>query len=457
MPGWAADIYFMRSRPKSINPRQSDPILLHRSFFVQQVLLAVVVQIAVAALAAQMFAPLGHFLPAGLTAMHISFALAALFSSLSLFFSDMERSTKWRKVSRAFALLTAGTAIASFVDPAGLAASQVIFRQDGQHVLIGMALLLISIVLVLMLAATQAANRIADGATFSLCLLVLILVSDMVFGLAHIPGASLNGLASTATLTCLGLLTVVVVLRRAESGVFCILLGSGMGGRIARALTPILLLMPFLREAGRARLVEMHMFPRPYSTAIFASIATVASFALLIFLVSFINKMETEVHELTLRDELTGLYNVRGFNLLAAQSMRLAQRAEVPFSVLFIDLDNLKLINDELGHNVGSASLSATARLLTSTFREADVIARVGGDEFIVAGQFDHEAVAASARRLQELAASRFSELSGKFPLSLSIGYATASQAHFDSLKDLVARADAAMYEKKRRKKVAVG
>jgi diguanylate cyclase (GGDEF)-like protein len=447
----------MRFPAKSIDPRQSDPILLRRSFFVQQVLLALVVQIAVAALCTRMFAPLGRLLPPWLTAMHSSFALAALFSSMSLSWSDMERSTKWRKVSHAFSLLAAAAAAASFIDPAGFTASQVSFRHDGPHILTGMALLLISIILVLMLAATPAVNRIADAATFGLCLLVLILVSDMVFGLANIPGASLNGLASSATLTCLGLLTVVVVLRRAESGVFCILLGSGMGGRIARVLTPILLLMPFLREAGRARLVGMHMFPRPYSTAILASVATVASFALLIFLVSFINKMETEVHELTLRDELTGLYNVRGFNLLAAQSMRLAQRADVPFSVLFIDLDNLKLINDELGHNVGSASLSATARLLTSTFREADVIARVGGDEFIVAGQFDHEAVSVSAKRLQDLAAARFSELSGKFPLSLSIGYATASDARFDSLKDIVARADAAMYEKKRRKKVAAG
>jgi diguanylate cyclase (GGDEF)-like protein len=447
----------MRSRAKSLNPRQSDPILLNRSSFVQQVLLALVVQIAIAALCARILTPLGRLLPSALTAMNVSFALAALFSSLSLSFSDMERSAKLQEVSRVFALLTAGAAIATFLDPAALVTNQPFFRQDGSHVLTGLALVLISVILVLMLSPGRVANRIADSATFLLCLLVLVLVSDMLFSLAHIPGSSRNGLASSVTLTCLGLLTVAVVLRRAEKGAFCIFLGSGMGGRIARTLTPILLLMPLLRETGRARLIEAHLFPRPYSTAILASVATVVSFALLVLLVSFINKMENEVHELTLRDELTGLYNVRGFNLLAGQSMRLAQRADVPFSVLFIDLDNLKLINDELGHTAGSASLSQTARLLDSTFREADVIARVGGDEFIVAGQFDQEAVAASARRLQELAEARFSDASGKFPLSLSIGYATASEMRSDSLKELVARADAAMYEKKRRKKVAVG
>ena len=447
----------MRPRPKAPNPSQSDPILLNRSFFTQQVLLALVIQIAVVSLGARMFEPFGRLFPPGLTAIHTSFALAFLFSSLSLFFSDLERSEKWEKAGHSFAVLTATAAVASFIDPMGLIASRTIFRQDPAHILTGSAQLLISVILILMVIASPVANRIADAVTFALCLLVLVLVSDMIFSLANIPGASLNGLASAATLTCLALLTIVVVLRRAQSGAFRIFLGSGMGGRIARTLAPILLLMPFLREAGRARLVEAHLFPKPYSTAIFASIATIFSFGLLLFLISFINKMETEIHELTLRDELTGLYNVRGFNLLAGQSMRLAQRADVPFSVLFIDLDNLKLINDQLGHTAGSASLSATARLLDSTFREADVIARVGGDEFIVAGQFDHEAVAASARRLQELAAARYSDSLGRFPLSLSVGYATASDKRFDSLKELVARADAAMYEKKRRKKVAVG
>jgi len=81
------------------------------------------------------------------------------------------------------------------------------------------------------------------------------------------------------------------------------------------------------------------------------------------------------------------------------------------------------------------------------------VIARVGGDEFVVAGQFSHEAVVASAQRLQDLAATRFSDAYGRFPLSLSIGYATSADNRFDSLRELVARADQAMYDKKRRKK----
>jgi diguanylate cyclase (GGDEF)-like protein len=456
----------MHYSTKSVNPQQPDPNLLHRVFFIQQVCLALVIQIAVVALCAHPFAPLGQLLPSSMTEMPASFALAALFSALSLFLSDLDRSARWQRLSRVFAVLTAASVVGSFFDRAlplssplfvPVAAHPLVFQRDRAHLVIGIALILLAIVLLLIRAVSPVAGRVADLSAACLFLVVLVLISELFLGFFHIPGSSHNGLVSTATLACLAMLTVVAVLRRAEFGAFSIFLGSGIGGRTARALAPFLLLLPFLREAVRAQLVNARVIPAPYSTAIFASAATVVSFTLLLFLVSRINKMETAIHDLTLRDELTGLYNVRGFNLLAGQSLRLAQRAEVPFSVLFIDLDNLKRINDELGHPVGSATLAETARLLDSTFREADVIARIGGDEFVVAGQFDHAAVAASAQRLQDSAAARFSDSQGRFPLSLSIGYATASDLRFDSLKDLVAQADHAMYEKKRRKKVAVG
>jgi diguanylate cyclase (GGDEF)-like protein len=456
----------MHYSTKSVNPQQPDPNLLHRVFFIQQVCLALVIQIAVVALCAHPFAPLGQLLPSSMTEMPASFALAALFSALSLFLSDLDRSARWQRLSRVFAVLTAASVVGSFFDRAlplssplfvPVAAHPLVFQRDRAHLVIGIALILLAIVLLLIRAVSPVAGRVADLSAACLFLVVLVLISELFLGFFHIPGSSHNGLVSTATLACLAMLTVVAVLRRAEFGAFSIFLGSGIGGRTARALAPFLLLLPFLREAVRAQLVNARVIPAPYSTAIFASAATVVSFTLLLFLVSRINKMETAIHDLTLRDELTGLYNVRGFNLLAGQSLRLAQRAEVPFSVLFIDLDNLKRINDELGHPVGSATLAETARLLDSTFREADVIARIGGDEFVVAGQFDHAAVAASAQRLQDSAAARFSDSQGRFPLSLSIGYATASDLRFDSLKDLVAQADQAMYEKKRRKKVAVG
>jgi len=99
---------------------------------------------------------------------------------------------------------------------------------------------------------------------------------------------------------------------------------------------------------------------------------------LLLALVWRINSMEMEIHVLSLRDEFTGVYNLRGFSLLAEQVLHLAQRSQLPLSVLFVDLDDLKEINDSFGHDVGSTYLIEIAEILKETFRETDVIGRVG-------------------------------------------------------------------------------
>ncbi len=95
-------------------------------------------------------------------------------------------------------------------------------------------------------------------------------------------------------------------------------------------------------------------------------------------------KAETEVRQLSLTDELTGLYNRRGFFLLGNQQFKTAQRTQMFCCLLFADLDGLKQINDSLGHEIGDKFLIDTAQLLKQTFRESDIIARLGGDEFVI-------------------------------------------------------------------------
>jgi diguanylate cyclase (GGDEF)-like protein len=178
------------------------------------------------------------------------------------------------------------------------------------------------------------------------------------------------------------------------------------------------------------------------------------SLVLLLFLAWWINGMEMEIHDLSLRDALTGLHNLRGFSLLAEQALRLAYRSQLPFSVLYIDLDNLKQINDSMGHDTGSSFLAETGKLLKATFRETDVLGRIGGDEFAVAGHFSPAAIAIAAERLRAASALKNAETDRRHPLSFSIGYATATEHARESLKDLLTAADAAMYEEKRSKKV---
>ena len=122
---------------------------------------------------------------------------------------------------------------------------------------------------------------------------------------------------------------------------------------------------------------------------------------------------------------------------------------------MFIDLDGLKKINDDLGHNIGSAYLAETGELVMACFRETDVKGRFGGDEFVVAGQFSMVGIELAATRLKAAAEERNALTTRKYPLSLSIGSVTLDHPSSESLKELVRRADEAMYRDKRSKKVA--
>jgi diguanylate cyclase (GGDEF)-like protein len=257
-------------------------------------------------------------------------------------------------------------------------------------------------------------------------------------------------------MACLLLLTLGVFFRRAEHGIFSILLGSGLASRVARVFAPILLVVPFVRELGRAEFIGTGKIPPYYTTAILASFNVVAALFMLLYLVWRINRMEVEIRDLSLRDALTGLYNIRGFRILAEQSLRMAHRSKEPFSVLFIDLDDLKQTNDLLGHQVGSEFLIETGDILKETFRETDVLGRIGGDEFAVAGQFSRSAISHAAERLEQSARLRNVEGGRRMGLRFSIGHVTSDSGRHESLDDLLVQADEAMYEEKRRKKVVL-
>ena len=96
------------------------------------------------------------------------------------------------------------------------------------------------------------------------------------------------------------------------------------------------------------------------------------------------HRMRAELEDLSIQDELTHLHNRRGFYLLAEQQLKLNCRTQERLSLFTFDLDGLKKINDTLGHPAGDQALRDAARALRSTFRQSDILARVGGDEFYV-------------------------------------------------------------------------
>jgi diguanylate cyclase (GGDEF)-like protein/PAS domain S-box-containing protein len=159
--------------------------------------------------------------------------------------------------------------------------------------------------------------------------------------------------------------------------------------------------------------------------------------------------MEDELARLATMDELTGLLNRRGFLAVAEPLARMAERNQQGMALLYIDLDNLKRINDEHGHMAGDQALIALADLLRGTFRDSDVLARWGGDEFVVLLPDDRLRATVWLDRLRELAGRdpRFSQL------SFSVGVAVYEWEQLASIDALIHQADAAMYKQKMSKR----
>jgi diguanylate cyclase len=160
-----------------------------------------------------------------------------------------------------------------------------------------------------------------------------------------------------------------------------------------------------------------------------------------------------QLFERATRDSLTGLLN-RGAALEALEldlaSVRRSE-GELVLTVLFIDLDELKRINDSLGHEGGDSALRVVADALRASTRASDVIARYGGDEFVVGlvGRRDSNETSLLARRIGDLVASSTVKREGRsLSLGCSIGVAV-SDASDSSVESLIERADHALYASK--------
>ncbi len=159
-----------------------------------------------------------------------------------------------------------------------------------------------------------------------------------------------------------------------------------------------------------------------------------------------------EVHEMSLVDQLTGLNNRRGFLTLAEQQLKVADRTQEGIRLVFIDLDDMKWINDNLGHNIGDQALIEAADVLRETFRDSDIIARLGGDEFTVLAIDVSPEVPFLVERIAETLKAHNARKDRYYELGMSVGVAAYDPELRCSIEQLLARADELMYEQKRKK-----
>jgi two-component system cell cycle response regulator len=164
------------------------------------------------------------------------------------------------------------------------------------------------------------------------------------------------------------------------------------------------------------------------------------------------HRLQKMLQNLSLLDDLTGLHNHRGFLALAQQHLRMIQRKGAALLV-YVDLDDLKLINDRYGHLEGNRALIVTANVIRACFRQSDILARLGGDEFCVlmtdAGQDSAQQV---RKRLQQRLDFINALPSSRFRIALSVGFADVPAVRQPPLEELIRIADVRMYEEKRSK-----
>lgn len=163
-----------------------------------------------------------------------------------------------------------------------------------------------------------------------------------------------------------------------------------------------------------------------------------------------LTQANAELESLSLMDDLTGLYNRRGFLALARHESRLALRNRIRFAIAFLDLDGLKQINDTLGHLEGDRALIEAAGVLKACFRTSDVLARIGGDEFaVLVADTDEKEI---TERIQERIDARNAASDRNYRLSFSLGIVSSGPQDNSTIEGLLTKADSLMYEQKRKK-----
>lgn len=164
---------------------------------------------------------------------------------------------------------------------------------------------------------------------------------------------------------------------------------------------------------------------------------------------------ELQVASKSTVDDLTQIANRRGFNMVAKHMLMLCRRTNTDAELLFFDLDSFKALNDSHGHGVGDEMLQHFARLLIKCFRTADVIARIGGDEFVVLMPASKESSEKAIARLEKMAADETCGIKRK--LTWSVGAVGLDAERHESIESMLEDADARMYQHKMQRRKTAG
>ena len=164
--------------------------------------------------------------------------------------------------------------------------------------------------------------------------------------------------------------------------------------------------------------------------------------------------LEEKLHTQSITDDLTGLFNRRGFLLMAKKQIKIADRSQRPLHLLFADVDKLKWINDHFGHDAGDKILVEASKILSS-FRSSDIVGRLGGDEFaiLVTGDETANSTQHIEKRFNDLLEQANTEFADGYNLSISYGVVVYDPKSPCTVEELLSQADKLMYSCKKSKR----
>jgi diguanylate cyclase (GGDEF)-like protein len=318
------------------------------------------------------------------------------------------------------------------------------------------AFALIGVCLFLVRHAKNRFSSLADICAIVLIAFLLFLLGGHLFKVVEFVGIGASNLTSRQTLFCFFLLAFVIAARQAlGGGRFSILVNGGIGSRILRVVLTGILVAPFALFVLIQYLDDAGILPAAQTRAIATPVIAVVVLGVVAWMARITNTLERRLRLQSVTDQLTNVLNRRGFEAVADYAMRNARRMGSGLIVFYFDLDGLKRVNDSIGHDAGSLMIRRFAELLVATFRKNDVIARVGGDEFVVLAVGTSTTVVDMLDRLAGSVAE--CNASGSVPggIAYSVGHAEILPRADTQMDEVIAQADKMMYQHKLHKTAA--
>jgi len=445
--------------------RQLNEKLLHRLVITRWICLVIVVLIAGSVLCGWIVPAIASLFPPGWALMKANTTICFLLSTAGLVLMHSRRNNQSLVAGNLCAVIIiflAGAAIFEHLSGINLWMDTIVAADGGSEMPGRMSIqtasyfVLMGLILISAGFGNKCWNLVVDLLVMMQWMLILVIISGYSFDASYLFGHSPTTRTSLQTLVCMTLSAFSLVVYRSRSGLFSVFVGVGIGSQAVRMIFPFALLLPFLIVGAGAYATFTGWLTDPYVAAISASMSSTLLFIIIVLMGTKINALERDLRDLSLTDELTRIYNRRAFYMLGEHSMRETQRTNQPLTVLFFDLDGLKLVNDAFGHDTGSRLLQDFADLLRNNFRSNDIVARLGGDEFAVITHAWKDELISVLQRLTNANELLNSTGGNKYKVSYSVGQAGIETVKNESFTELVDQADAAMYQRKRQKRKQV-